>query len=84
MRNRANVQTHDVYDYDWDYTHPKFERWGYNAPRASSFDGFIHIGNRAYDPRTHEEIDFDDYDVQTDEQRFGGEPISLAMAKVDL
>jgi hypothetical protein len=45
--------------------------------------GFLHIGNRAYDPRTHEEIDFDDYEVQTDQDRFSGEPISLVMAKVE-
>ena len=52
--DKTNVQTkYDVFDYDWEYTHPSFERWGFNAPKASPYDGFIHIGNRAYDPRTH-------------------------------
>jgi len=54
------------------------------VPRVSQFDGFIHIGNRAYDPHTHEEIDFDDFDVQTDQERFGGEPINKALEDLGL
>lgn len=59
-------------------------RYGFNAPKPSQYDGFYHVGNKAYDPRTYEEVDFDDYDVQTDQERFSGEPIGLALARVDL
>ena len=82
--DKTNVQTKDIYDYDWDYNHPQFKKYGFNVPKPSQYDGFFHVGNKAYDPRTYEEVDFDDYDVQMDQERFGGEPIGTALARIDL
>ena len=48
--DKTNVQTHDVFDYDWEYTHPAF---GTHQPKISQYDGLVHIGSRAFDPRTH-------------------------------